>query len=703
MIRSLLLPLTAIAFHASFAGTPHTIRTVQELLNATYVQPTVGKRFEISGTILYPSAPVSSNGFISVSDATGAIGLYDINTTCGKTISAGDRIRITGITETDNRNLIYASGRLLEVLGHETPPPPKAATATEILSGELDFRTVSFTGTVRDIFIDEIDPRTLFFVLHDGERTLYAALLNRHGISANRAKYEGAHITIHGLCIHSDHGYRMHLGRYIQMDGDDAISIVKPPPQPFAARNLEDLPRIIQPSELSSIGKCLTSGKVIAVWDEHNLLLRRKNGSTLEAKTADAVLPRYGDVIEVVGFPETDLYKVNLSRAIWRLISSPERTLEPTKAIHIQDLLIHESGMPRFNYAYHGKAIRLNGMVRILTQDGKRRMVIEDDGYSIPVCTDSCDASAMKLTIGCEVEVAGICIMETDSWRPNSDFPHINGIVVVPRVESDITVLRHPPWWTPRRLSIVIATLLSILVGILIWNAALRRFAIRKGHELFKAQVAKVSTELRIDERTRLAVELHDSISQNLTGVSMQIDSADRFLDSDKEKTRLHLGIASRTLDSCREELRNCIWDLRSRALEENNMEDAIRTALLHHIGSASLNVRFNVARTKFSDKTTHTILCIVRELATNAVRHGHAKNIRIAGAVEHGRLCISVTDDGCGFDVTNHPGISDGHFGLQGISERIKAYHGTLKIESTLQHGSRAVLEMTLTKQEKA
>ncbi|MDE3275628.1 MAG: sensor histidine kinase [Verrucomicrobiota bacterium] len=704
MFRALPLLMSALALAPACAETPCALRTVRELLDTTYSRPADGVRFDIAGTVLYPPRPLTPGGFMTIADGTGAIGLYDVTPRPGASVSAGDRIRVTGHTETDNRNLVYPSCRAFSVLGRDTPPPPKAATAGQLLDGTLDFQSVSFTGTVRDIFIDEIDPRTLFFVLSDGSRTVYAALpRSPSGPSANRARYEGAVVTVQGVCTHSSHGYRRHLGRYILVCDEDFITVVRPPTSPFDVPALEDLPQTMQPIELNGIGRRRTSGRVIAVWQGRNVLVRRKDGSTLGARTADGAAPRYGDRIEIVGFPETDLYQINLARATWREAAPPDRRLDPARDVRAGSLLLHESGTPRFNYAYHGRAIRLNGIIRILPQDGSRRMVIDDDGHSVPVDLNACEAAARGLSIGCEVEISGICVMETDSWRPNSDFPHVCGIVLVPRAAADLVVLRRPPWWTPRRLAVVIAALLAVLSGILAWNAALRRLAARKGHELFKAQVAKVSSELRIYERTRLAVELHDSISQNLTGVSMQIDSAGRFLDSNGRKARLHLGIASRTLDSCREELRNCIWDLRSRALEERVMGDAIRMALLRHIGEARLDVRFNVSRTKFSDKTAHDILCIIRELAVNAVRHGHAKEIHVAGAIDNGMLRISVADDGCGFDVASRPGIAEGHFGIQGIMERIKAFRGTLKISSAPGHGTRAVVEMALPKQENA
>ena len=113
-------------------------------------------------------------------------------------------------------------------------------------------------------------------------------------------------------------------------------------------------------------------------------------------------------------------------------------------------------------------------------------------------------------------------------------------------------------------------------------------------------------------------------------------------------------------------------------------MDAAIRLSVAPVIGDAELTVRFNVPRERITDASAHAIIRIVRELASNAVRHGSARKVKIAGTIDEGMLMFSVTDDGCGFVVEQAPGIDECHFGLQGIRERVARFQGELKIEST-------------------
>jgi signal transduction histidine kinase len=246
----------------------------------------------------------------------------------------------------------------------------------------------------------------------------------------------------------------------------------------------------------------------------------------------------------------------------------------------------------------------------------------------------------------------------------------------------------------------VVAVMLAVIAGGLVWNRALRNLADRRGRELYREQVAHAVAEFKTDERTRLAVELHDSIAQNLTAISFQIASARSSRKISPEASEQHMQNADRMLHSCRTELRRCLWDLRNNTLEERDFREAIDKTISPVLGDAVPHIRFPVPRARISDTTAHAALSIIRELTFNAVLHGRARNVWIAGEICERTLRFSVRDDGCGFDVAHHPGQSTGHFGLKGISERLQALDGELSMSSS-SHGTRAVVSIHLPKPE--
>lgn len=125
-------------------------------------------------------------------------------------------------------------------------------------------------------------------------------------------------------------------------------------------------------------------------------------------------------------------------------------------------------------------------------------------------------------------------------------------------------------------------------------------------------------------------------------------------------------------------------------------MEQAIAKTVRPHTEGLAVTVHFAVRRAQLSDSTAHNVLSIIRELCVNAARHGHAHHVAITGEMTGGALRFSVEDDGAGFDPATRPGPAQGHFGLQGIKERVNRMHGTLKIDTKPGKGTKASVELS-------
>ena len=354
-----------------------------------------------------------------------------------------------------------------------------------------------------------------------------------------------------------------------------------------------------------------------------------------------------------------------------------------------------KNGQQWFRPQYFGRTLKIKGLVRDATGTApkKTNMMLDCGKVIIPVNADSCPDAFRNVTEGCSVEVSGICLMETENWRSDAPFPRVTGMTLILRTSADLKILSRPPWWTPMRLSIVIGALLVILSAIFIWNRMLNRLVERRSRALLKEQIAHDVADLKVEERTRLAVELHDTLAQNLTGISLQIDAAQMAAEESPNSVMPYLESARRKMQNCRENLRNCLWDLRSRAFEEKELAEAIRKTIAPHVGETDLQISMDIPCRKLSDNTIHAVLCIIRELAINAVRHGKAAHITVHGTLDESGLSFSVFDDGIGFDPAQRPGLSEGHFGLQGVTERIVRLGGVFDISSTPGRGTTAKL----------
>ena len=553
---------------------------------------------------------------------------------------------------------------------------------------------------MQDAFRDEIDTYWNYLVIHSGHETVYASFTTDGSDGDKLRSVIGAEIEIEGLNTSFNDGNRRMLGQLLYILGWDGVRIIKPAPEdPFAVPLLDES-RDTAAAIASGIGRRRAKGRVIAVWHGDRFLLRTREGDrVVRVDLASKNPPKYGQTVEAVGIPETDLYRLNLSRAIWRESSAETKTEPEPQDITMKNLTTSIWGGKGLQTDYHGMPVRMKGIVRSLpAPNGDGRLAIECDRQTVMIDASACPAAFEHVEIGCMIAASGTCVMECENWHPKAPFPRIEGFAIVVRTPTDIRILSRPPWWTPGRLMAVIGTLMAALLGIFVWNRMLNRRAEKRGKELAAEQIAHVTSDLKVYERTRLAVELHDSLSQNLTGVSLAIRAANRLADSDPDGMRKSLGLAANTLDSCRDELRNCLWDLRNQTLEETDMNEAIRQTLAPHIGDAQLSIRFNVSRERLSDNTAHAILHIIRELASNAVRHGNATEIKVAGAFENDRLLFSVIDNGCGFNPENRPTVADGHFGLQGIQDRVDGFEGEMTIQSAPGKGTKVTISLKTT-----
>lgn len=657
-------------------------------------QSAKGAHFELRGKA-FPYVP--DHACFLLTDATGSTRAELRGCGDPERLQCGDIVHASGMIAPDPSGIGIAICSQLVVEAHGDPPPVNITSLSEIKDGKYDNLPVKVQGTIKEVFRDDIDPSWYYFVLTDDDKSIYLTLHASYANLETVQEMTGAFVAVSGLCSPWDYGYRVTLGRLINLLNFKAIEIIRPaPPDPF------DVPEVVtirfpNPEDIPPLERRRLSGKVIAVWHGNRMLIKSGNGDVHTVELSGSPVPEYGATIEAVGLVRTDLYRMNLSDAIWRC--KDITAIKDDEVEEVRTILTDAKGSSRIIPTVHGRTFRIRGTVQDRPSSDMQYALVtlKCGSETIPVDVSANRSVLDSISIGCIIEVTGTCIVECDNWHSYSAFPHVTGITLVVRSPSDIKIISRPPWWTSGRLAATIGILIIVIIGIFLWNRMLRRIIEKRGRQLFKEQVARIGSELRIDERTRLAIELHDSIAQNLTGVALEINAANRTADTDLAKAHKHLNIASTSLKSCRNELRYCLWDLRNSALEKPNMDDAIRQTLAPHLGDTALHIHFNVPRERISDKTAHAIMRIVRELSVNAVRHGAATSIWVAGSVDGDKLLFSVKDNGSGFDPDNCPSAAQGHFGLTGIRERVDVFEGGMKIASKIGHGTKITIMLNI------
>ncbi len=202
-----------------------------------------------------------------------------------------------------------------------------------------------------------------------------------------------------------------------------------------------------------------------------------------------------------------------------------------------------------------------------------------------------------------------------------------------------------------------------------------------------------------VEERNRLAREVHDTLAQGLTAIALQLEAAERLLPPGAEAKRIVADAreqAHRSLD----EARRAVWGLTARPLDGASLPEALEgevERLGRRLGvPVQLTNEANGA--PLTDEQATALLRVAQEALHNAQKHAEPTRVRVELIYDKaiGLVTLLVADDGKGFDRRALPG-PDGGFGLSGMSERMRLAGGDLDVESALGWGTRVRARLQL------
>ena len=186
------------------------------------------------------------------------------------------------------------------------------------------------------------------------------------------------------------------------------------------------------------------------------------------------------------------------------------------------------------------------------------------------------------------------------------------------------------------------------------------------------------------NERQRMARELHDTLSQGLAGVILQLEAAGQHLQ--EGRTEKASAIVKQAISRARSTLadaRQVIDDLRTVYPASANLQDFIHAEADHFTSLTGLPCEVIIdINTAISDQLALQIEKIVSEGLTNIVRHAHARRSWLKLASTSDQLQLEIGDDGQGFAVEAYQ-FESGHYGLVGIRERVRLAGGSLAVDS--------------------
>jgi len=417
-------------------------------------------------------------------------------------------------------------------------------------------------------------------------------------------------------------------------------------------------------------GLVQTLAKVTLVEDTKTLVAQSGEFGA-RVRTLQPHEAKLGDQMIFTGLPKTEGYFVGLRYAS---LSEAEEQTGEVEAIADLDPFSRSQAM---------RLVKVKG--KLIEQQG-RLLSLQLEEQILPVrFPNDLDPDSLP-TVGSEIEVTGVKLVDADERG------QLRSVTLAARSVADIDVIEVPSWWTPQRYFIAILALLAVFILSLFWTLALKRRV--------ETQTALIESQLvsnaALEERNRIARDLHDTLSQGFSGVGYQLASVKNHIESDPEKAKEKLDLARQMVEHSLAEARDSLSGLRIPAAADS-LKFPETTIAIARERCEEAELRLIVHNTleqeglKLETETAYACHRILLEAVMNAIRHSGGDSIGIATGKTEEELIFCVSDNGHGFDPEVKPA---GHFGIQGMQERAKQIEADLSVE-TSDEGTR--LNLTL------
>jgi len=233
------------------------------------------------------------------------------------------------------------------------------------------------------------------------------------------------------------------------------------------------------------------------------------------------------------------------------------------------------------------------------------------------------------------------------------------------------------------------------LIGV---SSVLAAVLVQRRRHLLAEQALRSRYDATLAERARIAQDLHDTLLQGFTGITMQLRAIQRVLTRRPNEGAAALETVLTSADAALRDARNAIWDMRAVELDGRDLPEALEGAIRSMMAGASVSVDFSVRgdRRPLSPLIETTALRIGREALMNALKHADASKVDVRLEYAARALILQIADDGRGMSpsaIEVAPG--DGHLGISGMRARVRQAAGTMDIAS--QPGSGTTVRVRL------
>jgi signal transduction histidine kinase len=375
---------------------------------------------------------------------------------------------------------------------------------------------------------------------------------------------------------------------------------------------------------------------------------------------------KIGDEVEVSGRVRPGDFSSTMEEAVVRVLW--ERSPMPAVSV---------TALQAATGAFDANFIELEGSLRGKHYGPDNTLVLDLDAGSEAFRTivnrGRGDSFFNEVKLNSLLRLRGICVVDATYTQNLTPF------ALLLRSTDDLKVLAGPPWWNAGHM-------VAVVGGLLILALAINFLYSRVEHWRLRALV---------EERERLAHEMHDTLAQSFAGIGFQLEAIRNGVPCDLAVIHRQLDLASDLTRHSHEEARSSIAALRPSSLQSGELITALEYRARRMVEGGAVRVvtacSGDVRRMPL--RITDTLYRIGQEAIANAVRHARPTEITISIDYQKNLVRLLVADDGVGF---TQAGDLLG-FGLRGMRKRAATIAASLKVLSSPGHGTRVEVTASL------
>ena len=672
MVKVLSFLLLATTLLADTLELP--LRSIESMRRLLQEDPAKRHKVEIEGTVLFV---YSKHSAIILHDGTGSCWV-GTSSPLNENIKYGSKVRVTGQTYIDSSYLANIEEATAEFLGEGSIPEPRVASAEDLFAQWIDTQWIQIEALVVGT---EEDGLAFTLVLDIAGKIFKADVPLAPDAAQRAAALMQRRVLFTGVAGTVVNDSRQMTDRHFLIPSFDQIIPIETKtsevPPPF--RKIANL--LQSDNSLNDVSRVV--GTITQV-QKGGFYLRDETASTFVYAAGDDIFPA-GSRVEVEGFATVAPFRPILRAGRVRLIDKGEK---PTA-------LLLKGGL-EIQPKLHNELVTIDCEF-LAVREGSQETILQcrRGNTYFEAWLPKFDRILNELKPRDTLRLTGV--YEVTTTHPIPRIEWANGFKINLAGPDAISIVKRAPWWTLNRLLWALGIAVAAISLILVWTNLLRkRVAIQT--KIISRQVEHSAIK---DERQRIARELHDTLEQDLTGLSMQLENALDEIGELNEPANRSLSLVHRMLQRSRLEAHASVSDLRNPQLLMRPMAEAMKESLEEKARETGVHLDFLVEGEPrvLRSTTQNHFLRIAREALNNAHRHGKASRVHCLLAYTEEGVTLKFEDNGSGFD-TSLP-TPAGHFGLTGMRERANKIHARFSLNSSLGNGTKIEVHMPYTSPE--